>query len=218
MSGCHGDMQAGLLGLVSHVAPVAVSQFVDHLAEQVFHLCLRGLLSTQVLEPAVREVEGGGMAVGRVGHGIAVHLHQASHVGFSAQHRGDDDLILPHLVFPHRLLEILPDILQQFGGIGCEVRHRMGERVDGVVFAFLDMLEVALHTLEVVSGLQGFDAIFLGRRQLVRVVVVEMEGEGLRHGIPMAGTGREKEAGDEDKDMIWSLSSHFIRYLMQSYE
>ena len=203
-------MKAGLLGLIPHEAPVVFPQFVEHFAKEILHLRLCGLFSTYILEPAVGKVKGGGMAVGGVGHGIAVHLHQLPHVILRSQHRGDDNLILSHLVLLHRFLKLLPDIFQEFCCVGGKVWHRMGKRVNGVVFVFFYMFEFPFHTPQVIPCLQRLDAVLLCGSELMGIVVIKPERPVLRHCLPMACASTKEQTDYRNNDSEKRFSNHTI--------
>ncbi len=95
----HSDVQTGLFGLVEHVAPLFLSKPVHYLAENIFQLFRRGFFAVHIFVSTVGKVEGGGVAMGGVRHGVAVHLHKAANVILGAQYRCHDYLVFAQLVF-----------------------------------------------------------------------------------------------------------------------
>jgi hypothetical protein len=76
----YGYVQASLLCLVPDVTPPLFPQFINGFSEQIFHL--RGIvfLVSHLFVPPVGQVECRGTTMCGVGHGIAVHFHEAIHV------------------------------------------------------------------------------------------------------------------------------------------
>ena len=127
------------------------------------------------VEALVREVEGGGEAMGGVGHGIAVARGaQAGHILHGAQHGGDDNAIVAEPGSPHAVAERHANVPDEGFGSGSQEGDGVFERIDGVGITTLYEREPGRCRLSPLARLKRrAKAKALGGLQLHGVAVVQ---------------------------------------------
>ena len=165
-------VEAALLDFVLDVAAAFLTLVAEHFGEYPLEGVVTNGLGDRVIA-VVADVEGGAEEVARAVGGILVMALQLCHIVHAAQHAGDDELVEGHALDIEAVVEGLPDVLQQKGSTGNEVRNGAGETVNMIVRALADVDELVHAFLGILTIPDRPYAPFLGSHNLHALAVGE---------------------------------------------